>query len=78
MQEMEETQVWSLGQEDSLEKGMTTHSSIHTMGITESLCFTSVTNISLLTNYTPIQNEKILKRIKKLSLMQLAAVTSLI
>ena len=28
MQEMEEMQVWSLGQEDSLEKGMATHSSI--------------------------------------------------
>ena len=25
---MQETQVWSLGQEDSLEKGMATHSSI--------------------------------------------------
>ena len=25
---MEETQVWSLGQEDPLEKGMATHSSI--------------------------------------------------
>ena len=25
---MQETQVWSLGQEDPLEKGMTTHSSI--------------------------------------------------
>ena len=26
---MEETWVWSLGWEDSLEKGMATHSSIH-------------------------------------------------
>ena len=26
--EMQETQVWSLGQEDPLEKGMATHSSI--------------------------------------------------
>ena len=28
MQEMKETQVWSLGQEDLLEEGMATHSSI--------------------------------------------------
>ena len=28
MQEMQETQVWALGREDSLEKGMATHSSI--------------------------------------------------
>ena len=28
MQEMEEMQVWSLGQEDSLEEGMSPHSSI--------------------------------------------------
>ena len=28
MPEMQETQVWSLGQEDPLEKGMATHSSI--------------------------------------------------
>ena len=28
MQELQETQVQSLGQEDPLEKGMTTHSSI--------------------------------------------------
>ena len=28
MQEMQETQVWALGQEDSLDKGMATHSSI--------------------------------------------------
>ena len=28
MQEMEETQVWSLGQEDPLEEGMATHSGI--------------------------------------------------
>ena len=26
---MQETQVWSLGQEDTLEKGMATHVSIH-------------------------------------------------
>ena len=26
MQEMQETQVWSLGQEDPLEEGMATHS----------------------------------------------------
>ena len=28
MQDMQETQVWSLGQEDPLEKEMATHSSI--------------------------------------------------
>ena len=28
MQELQETQVWSLGQEDTMEKGMVTHSSI--------------------------------------------------
>ena len=28
MQETQKTQVWSLGQEDSLEEGMATHSSI--------------------------------------------------
>ena len=28
MPEMKDTQVWSLGQEDPLEKGMATHSSI--------------------------------------------------
>ena len=28
MQELQETQIWSLGQEDPLEKGMATHSSI--------------------------------------------------
>ena len=28
MQEMQKTQVWSLGQEDPLEEGMATHSSI--------------------------------------------------
>ena len=28
MQELQETQVWPLGQEDPLEKGMTTHSII--------------------------------------------------
>ena len=28
MQEMQETQVWSLGWEDRLEEGMATHSSI--------------------------------------------------
>ena len=28
MQETQELQVWSLGQEDPLEEGMTTHSSI--------------------------------------------------
>ena len=28
MQEMQETQVWSLGREDSLEEEMATHSSI--------------------------------------------------
>ena len=28
MQEMQETQVWSLGREDPLEEGMATHSSI--------------------------------------------------
>ena len=29
MQETQETQVWSLGQEEPLEKEMATHSSIH-------------------------------------------------
>ena len=30
---MQETQIWSLGQEDPLEKGMATHSSILTWKI---------------------------------------------
>ena len=33
MQETQETQVWSLGREDSLEKEMATHSSIPTWKI---------------------------------------------
>ena len=33
MQEMEETQIRSLGQEDPLEEGMATHSSILAWGI---------------------------------------------
>ena len=33
MQEIQETQVWSLGREDSLEKGMETHSIILAWGI---------------------------------------------
>ena len=33
MQEMQETQVWSLGQEDPLEEGMTTHSSVLAWGV---------------------------------------------
>ena len=33
MQEMKETWVWSLGQEDSLEEGRATHSSILTWRI---------------------------------------------
>ena len=32
MQETQETWVWSLGQEDPLEKGMATHFSIHEPG----------------------------------------------
>ena len=32
MQEIQETQFWSLGQEDLMEKEMATHSSIHCLG----------------------------------------------
>ena len=70
---VQETQVRFLGQEDPLEKGMTSHSiilvknsmdrgawqaTVHGIHRTESLHCSPETTTTLLIIYTPIQNEK--------------------
>ena len=60
MQEIQETQIWSLGQEDPLEVGMTTHSSvlawripwIEEAGRLQSMGSQSQTQLKQLSTYT--------------------------